>query len=149
MSKNIFISSNESISLSSSDFIFEDLAFESNNPNSSSLNKDVKPSPVNVTTTKEVSVDGQSQSVNIDHSSYYELEGTKYEIKSDSKGYLLLNRNNNSTSGLLRKTSNNSYIYTNKNKVSVGYFNSNGNLILETYDAKTDSMILEEYIISK
>ena len=60
----------------------QELEFE--NPNSSSLNKDVKPTPVNVTTTKEVTVDGETRSVNIDHSSYYELACTKYEIKSDS-----------------------------------------------------------------
>jgi hypothetical protein len=31
----------------------------------------------------------------------------------------------------------------------VGYFDKNGNLILETYDPKTDSMIREEFLISK
>lgn len=125
----------------------QELEFE--NPNSSSLNKDVKPTPVNVTTTNEVRVDGQTKSINIDHSSYYDLKGTKYEIKSDNNGYLLLNKKDNSSNGLLRKTSNNNYIFTSKNRVSIGYFNEKGNLILETYDPKTDRMILEEFVITK
>jgi len=50
---------------------------------------------------------------------------------------------------LLRKTSNDSYIVTNKNKVSVGHFDDKGNLMIETYDPKTDSMIKEEYKVNR
>jgi len=119
------------------------------NPNSPSINKDVKPSPVNVTTTKAISVDGKTKSISIDQSSYYELDGTKYKIKSDGKGYLMIDTKNNAAIGLLRKTSNDSYIITNKNKVSVGHFDDKGNLMIETYDPKTDSMIKEEYKVNR
>lgn len=125
----------------------QNIEFE--DPNSSSLNKTVKSTPVNVTTTSEIIVDGETQYRDVDHSAYYEFAGTKYEIKSDSKGYLLFDSNKKSSSGLLRKTSNNNYIYRSENKISVGYFDKNGNLILETYDPKTDSMIREEFLISK
>nr|MBP8066072.1 hypothetical protein [Flavobacterium sp.] len=50
---------------------------------------------------------------------------------------------------LLRKTSNDSYLYINKNKVSVGYFDKGGNLILETYDDKNDKMTLEKFELVK
>jgi glucan-binding YG repeat protein len=123
----------------------QEIEFE--NPNSSETNKDMKPTPVVVTTTNELIVDGKTKYIDVDHSSYYDLDGTKYEVKSDKKGYLLLNRNKKTASGVLRRTSNNNYIFRSKNKVSVGYFDENGNLVLETYDPKTDSMIKEKYII--
>lgn len=123
----------------------QDIKFE--NPNSPKTNKDMIPTPVKVTTTNEVIVDGETKYVDVDHSSYYNLDGTKYEIKSDNKGYVLLNREKKSANGVLRKTSNNNYVFRSKNKVSVGYFDANGNLVLETYDPKTDSMILEKYIV--
>lgn len=125
----------------------QEIKFE--NPNSTETNKDRKPSPVSVTTTNEVSVDGTSKYIDVDHSSYYTLGGRKFEVKSDNKGYILLNRNKKTASGILRKTSNNNYIFKSKNKVSVGYFDANGNLIIETYDPKTDSMIMEKYSIDK
>jgi hypothetical protein len=123
----------------------QEIEFE--NPNSSETNKDMKPTPVVVTTTNELIVDGKTKYIDVDHSSYYDLDGTKYEVKSDKKGYLLLNRNKKTASGVLRRTSNNNYIFRSKNKVSVGYFDEYGNLVLETYDPKTDSMIKEKYII--
>jgi hypothetical protein len=123
----------------------QEIKFE--NPNSSETNKDMKPTPVVVTTTNELTLDGETKYIDVDHSSYYDLDGTKYEVKSDKKGYLLLNRNKKTASGILRKTSNNNYIFRSKNKVSVGYFDKSGNLVLETYDPKTDSMIKEKYVI--
>jgi hypothetical protein len=50
---------------------------------------------------------------------------------------------------LLRKTSNNNYIYKSKNKISVGYFDKDGNLILETYDEKADKITLEKFDLVK
>lgn len=120
---------------------------EFENPNSPKTNKDMKPTPVNVTTTKQVIVDGQTKYIDVDHSAYYNLDGVKYEIKADKSGYLILNNDKKKASGVLRKTSNNSYIFRNKNKVSVGYFDQSGNLVLETYDPKTDSMIMEKYMV--
>lgn len=125
----------------------QEIEFE--DANSTKLNKDMKPTPVKVTTTNEVIVDGTTKFIDVDRSSYYELDGTKYEIKTDNNGYVLLNKNKKSASGILRKTSNNNYIFRSKNKVSVGYFDANGNLVLETYDPKTDKMIMEEYVITK
>jgi hypothetical protein len=117
------------------------------NAESTKTNKDMKPTEINVTTTKQIIVDGETKSFDVDHSSYYDLDGTKYEIKSDKKGYVLLNRDKKTANGVLRKTQNNSYIFRTKDKVSVGYFDTKGNLILETYDPKTDSMILEKFVI--
>lgn len=105
-------------------------------------------SPVNVTTTTQLSVDGEVKSVDVDRSAYYLLDGEKYQIQTDRQGYTL-NSVNNKNKGILRKTSNNNYVYISKNKVAVGYYDDNGNFILETYDSKTDSMKKEKFEIIK
>lgn len=112
------------------------------------INVDQVNSPVNVTTTTKLSVDGQVKSIDVDHSAYYLLNGEKYEIKSDKSGYTV-NSLASDTKGILRKTSNNNYIYVDNNKVSVGYYDDNGNFILETYDSKTDSIKIEKFEIIK
>ena len=55
----------------------------------------------------------------------------------------------NSNAALLRKTSTNSYIYRLKDKIAIGYFDTQGNLILETYDNKSDKVSIEKYTIVK
>jgi hypothetical protein len=101
-------------------------------------------SPVNVTTTTQLSVDGEIKSVDVDRSAYYVFNGEKYEFKSDKQGYTL-NSVSSKNRAILRKTSNNNYIYINKNKVAVGYYDSDGNFILETYDSTTESMKKEKF----
>ena len=49
----------------------------------------------------------------------------------------------------LRKTSNNNYIYRTDDKVSFGYFDEDGNLILETFDYKNDKITMEKYVVEK
>lgn len=125
----------------------QNIEFEDNGKNT--LNKDMKNTPVQVTSTTEVSVDGVTRSVDIDRSAYYNLDGTKYEVAIDKTGYNLKNTEGRNL-GILRKTSNDNYIYVeNNNKISVGYFDKDGNLILETYDAKNDVMIIDKYMVVK
>jgi hypothetical protein len=112
------------------------------------LNIPIKNSPVDVTTKTKVTVDGVTKSVEVNHSAYYSLGGEKYQIQSDKTGYSMTSPGNNTLS-LLRKTSNNNYIFKNKDNFSVGYFDADGNLILETYDEKTDSVIQEKYSVVK
>jgi hypothetical protein len=110
---------------------------------------DVKASPVNVkTTTTITNPDGSTRTVDIDRSSYYILNGKKYNVSLDSKGYRILSEDKKEEA-FLRKTSTNSFIYRNKNKIAIGYFDVEGNLILETYDPNTDSITYEKYDVSK
>jgi hypothetical protein len=108
----------------------------------------MKDSPVDVTTKTKVVVNGVTQSEAVNHSAYYNMNGNKYQISSDKTGYTMTSLNNKDLS-LLRKTSNNNYIFKNKDKFSVGYFDADGNLILETYDERTDSVVLEKYSVVK
>jgi hypothetical protein len=113
------------------------------------INMDMKDSPVMVkTTTTITNPDGSTRTVDIDRSSYYLLNGRKYNVSLDSKGYRILS-DDKKEEAFLRKTSTNSFIYRNKNKTAIGYFDTEGNLILETYDPKTDTVSYEKYNVSK
>jgi hypothetical protein len=112
------------------------------------LNKEIMQTPVEVTSTTKVSVDGVTRSIDVDRSAYYNLNDRKYEVAIDKAGYNL-NDTNGENLGILRKTSNNNYIYIEKKKVSFGYFDNEGNLILETYDTKNDVIIINKYLVVK
>jgi hypothetical protein len=112
------------------------------------LNKEMMQTPVEVTSTTKVSVDGVTRSIDVDRSAYYNLNDRKYEVAIDKAGYNL-NDTNGENLGILRKTSNNNYIYIEKKKVSFGYFDNEGNLILETYDTKNDVIIINKYLVVK
>lgn len=110
---------------------------------SNELNKDVKASPVQVTASTTITApDGSSRVVDVDRSAYYSMGATKYQVAVDNVGYTLLDEKQK-RSGVLRPLSNNSYIYRNGNQTSVGYFDNNGNLVLQTYDEKTDTIKTE------
>lgn len=111
-------------------------------------NTEIQPSPVNVTETTKVSIDGQERIVDVDHSAVYSSNGEKFQFAADKSGYTVTNYNNKGLS-LLRRTSNNNYIYKNNSKFSVGYFDTNGNLVLETYDEKTDTITTEIYNLQR
>ncbi|WP_146193460.1 hypothetical protein [Flavobacterium sediminis] len=104
--------------------------------------------PVNVATTTKVAVDGQTEYVDVDHSSYYMYNGEKYEIKNDEKGYIFY-RNGKETNSILRKASGGYYLYIYKNDVSIARFDKNGDLVIESYDKKKDTVTIEKYTVLK
>jgi hypothetical protein len=124
----------------------QNIELEKERPNT--LNIPMKDSPVTVTTsTKITNPDGTTRTVNIDRSGYYVSNEKKYKLNLDAQGYTI--SNDNSKPALLRFTSTNSYVYRSKNRTSVGYFDTNNDLILETYDDKSDKVTLEKFIIVK
>jgi hypothetical protein len=46
---------------------------------------------------------------------------------------------------ILRATSTNTYIYRSKDRTSVGYFDTNGDFVLESYDDQSDKVSIEKY----
>lgn len=110
------------------------------------LNTDIQPSPTQVTATTSVNVDGQERIVDVDHSAYYSYNGEKYQVLADKSGYTV---NSSNTISLMRRTANNTYIYKNKDNFSIGHFDANGNLVLETYDEKTDKVTVEVFNLQK
>lgn len=116
------------------------------NPNT--LNIEMKDSPVSVTSTTQITnPDGTTRTVDVDRSSYYTYNDRKYKLALDASGYTM--SNGNEKPALLRKTTTNSYIFRAKNKTAIGYFDTNGNLVLETYDDKSDKVSVETYKIMK
>lgn len=106
-------------------------------------------SPVQVTTSTAVNVDGVTKVVDVDHSAYYYTSnGKKYQLKPDANGYIMYMPEGR-YNALLRKTSNNNYFYVNKNKYSFGYFDADGNFILETYNSKSDRVNVEKFSLQK
>ena len=103
---------------------------------------------VDVTKKTQVAVDGVTQSIDVDRSAYYTLNGQKYQVAIDKGGYVMAFPDS-ADRAVLRRTSNNNYIFKNKDKLSVGYFDAEGNLVVETYDEKTDTVVLEKYIVVK
>jgi hypothetical protein len=115
---------------------------------SNSINIPTIDSPVLITTsTKVTNPDGSTRTVDIDRSAYYESNGNKYKLALDASGYLMTL--GNSKPALLRKTSTNSYIYRQKNKIAIGYFDTNNNLIIETYDEKLDKVGIERFVLAQ
>ena len=103
---------------------------------------------VDVTKTTKVQVDGQTKYIDVDRSAYYNADGKKFQIVQKGNGYTMLSPTN-TEAGILRKTSNNNYIYRTDDKISFGYFDEEGNLILETFDYKNDKITMEKYVVEK
>ncbi|HLA56241.1 MAG TPA: hypothetical protein VK623_09085 [Flavobacterium sp.] len=118
---------------------------ELQNAESKALNKDLAPSPVQVTSTTQITgPDGRTRTVDVDRSAYYSVGGAKYQVTVDNSGYTMMDPSGK-RAGLLRQMGNNNYIFRTKDKTSVGYFDANGNLVLQTYDDKTDKITTETY----
>lgn len=112
------------------------------------VNRDVKNTPVIVTESTEVSTISKPVVKDKDRSSFYLSNGQKFRVLAEPKGYSVVSENNKNYARI-RQTSNNTYIFTRKNKTSYGYFDADGNLILETYDPKKDMFITEKFDIIK
>lgn len=113
---------------------------EFHNAESSALNKDVKPSAVQVLSTTTVTApDGTTRTVDVDRSAYYSLGGQSMRFSMDNAGYTVTNPTGK-REALLRRTGTNSYIYRTKDQTSIGYFDTQGNFVLETYDDKADKI---------
>ena len=124
-------------------------AIDFENPDSNKLNKEQKNTPVEITaTTQIIDENGNVRSIDVDRSALYTFGGNTYELSLDNKGYNVIN-SSSKMPAMLRRTSDNNYIYYTKDRTSFGHFDSKGNMILETYDPKTDSVIYERYDLSK
>jgi hypothetical protein len=115
---------------------------------SNTINIPVVDSPITVTkTTKITNPDGTTRTVDVDRSAYYESNGRIYKLDLDASGYLI--SHGDMKPALLRKTSTNSYIFKSENKTAIGYFDTEGNLVVEVYNDKLDIVDIEKYYVIK
>lgn len=118
-------------------------------PKDATVNRDIKPSPTIVEQSTEIiNPDGSVRIVDVDRTNYYTLNGEKYKVELDAKGYQLVSENNKKI-GKIRKTTTNSFIFIGKNKTAIAYFDTRGNLVLESYNSTTDTVTYETYEIMK
>jgi len=110
---------------------------------SKKLNKDVMPTPTQVISTTTVSGTGVPTQV-VSSSSYYTMDNTRYQFVTDPAGYRI-STPDNTNYAVIRKAANNSYIYKTKDRTSIGYFDANGNFVVESYDEKTDGITIQTY----
>ena len=81
----------------------------------------------------------------------YSYDGNRFKFLSqkDENGYRLMTIKDNATNeqyAVIKPTSQNGYyIMSQDGKSSFGYFNADGNFVVERYDAKTDAIVSEVY----
>lgn len=108
------------------------------------LNKDIKETPVKVTETTTISGDGIATQ-ELGETIRYELKGKTYILIRDNSGFKVYSPENEEL-GVIRKTSKTTYLYQTKDhKVSLGYFDNNGNFIIESYNNDDDSVKTERF----
>ncbi len=108
----------------------------------------VTTTPVEVVETTSVAVDGDVKYVDIDRSAYYMNNGVKYELKRNAQGYTF-HGGKGLNNGLMRKTSDNHYIFVNKGATSIAHFDAEGNLVIDTYDRDSDTIVTTTYTSAK
>jgi hypothetical protein len=119
---------------------------ELENADSKALNKNLKDSPVELTSTTTVTnADGTTRTVEIDRSAIYKFNNLYYLLSLDPSGYVVTDADNVAI-GLLRATTTNSFIFRGKGSISIGYFDVDGNLVLETYDDESDKVIARTFV---
>ncbi|MAZ29412.1 MAG: hypothetical protein CL868_20355 [Cytophagaceae bacterium] len=81
----------------------------------------------------------------------YSNEGNSYALEEDAKGYNILSVNGEVKKPMakLRKLSSVGYIYTDNDGTSFAHFDKKGNLVVETYDNATDTVIVKNYTLNK
>lgn len=111
--------------------------------------RDVKNTPVQITKKVTLAKDGKIVETLSSLSSLYSLNNKQYEFTSDGNGYKVGTAENGNL-GILRKTPNNNWIYKTKDGgISFGFFDADGNLVLERYDENTDNVVVETFTFMK
>lgn len=115
---------------------------------SKKLNKDLAPTPVMVNSSTVISTDGTTVA-EINRSNFYTMNGNNYQLVTDNLGGYKIASPTDVNYGVLRKTSNNNYIFKSNDKISVAYFNQNGDLVVESYDDNSNGVTVETYSLQK
>lgn len=104
--------------------------------NSTKLNKDATYTNEKVSESTKIEGDGVP--------TYYSLNGERYIFITDKTGYKVAAPTDRNYA-VVRKTANGQYIYRTKDATSIGYFNDNGDFVVETYDDKTDGITVQTF----
>jgi hypothetical protein len=105
--------------------------------------------PVKVTKTIEISSDSDPFNGNTEKIVYYNYNDEKYSFTSDNDGFLMTLPENDSYGQARKSASNHFYLMTISGHQGVGYFDSNGNFVVEYYDKDNDMMVMQSYEMSE
>ena len=119
-------------------------AIEIKDGNSKKLNKESVESTPQVISSTTVERDN-GFNARVGQISNYQMGGKDYIFVSDKMGYRIATPDNKDYAKV-RRTSNGQYIYKTATATSIGYFNPEGNFVVETYDDKADGVTVETYI---
>lgn len=80
---------------------------------------------------------------------YYNLNGEPMTFNSTDSGFSIASSQNDSHGTARKSASSHLYLTNIQGHSGVGYFDNNGNLIVEYYDDKIDMMVTEIYKVTK
>jgi len=118
-------------------------AIEIKDADSKKLNKESTETVPQVVSTTSVERDN-GFNARIGQISNFQMGGKDYIFVSEKAGYRIATPDNKDYAKV-RRTSNGQYIYKTPTATSIGYFNPQGNFVVETYDDKTDGVMVETY----
>jgi len=118
-------------------------AIEIKDADSKNLNKELMESAPQVTSSTTVERDN-GFNARVGQISNFQMGGNDYIFVSEKTGYRIVTTDNKDYAKV-RRTSNGQYLYKTPTATSIGYFNNDGNFVVETYDDKTDGMMVETY----
>lgn len=109
---------------------------------------DIVESPVKVEKTIEIDNDGDNSYDSKVEVGFYEFEGKRYHFKKMNNGFLVSTENKqnpNDFGNIVRFNRENHYLFRNADTIGIGYFNPQGNFVIEYYDKKTGELVSQEF----
>lgn len=111
--------------------------------------KDIVESPVKVKKTIEIDDDKDNSYDSKVEVGFYEFEGKRYHFKKMNNGFLVSTENKqnpNDFGNIIRFNKENHYLFRNADTFGIGYFNPQGNFVIEYYDKKTGELVSQEFM---
>ncbi len=113
------------------------------------MDQDIVESPVKVKRTIEIDDDGDNSYDSKVEVGFYEFEGKRYHFKKMNNGFLVSSENKenpNDFGNIVRFNKENHYLFRNAETIGIGYFNTEGNFIIEYYDKKSGELVRQEFM---
>ncbi|HMC02022.1 MAG TPA: hypothetical protein VKN14_13375 [Flavobacteriaceae bacterium] len=114
------------------------------------VNQEIVETPTKVTKTIEVDSDNDVFYDTKTEVSYYTFNDQKYTFQKSSKGFNV-SLNDDIDGDLfghaIRASRNNNYLYKSDDYTGIGYFDDQGNFVVEYYDKDSNGLVKKEFIL--
>ena len=100
-----------------------------------------------VKVTKTVSIDSDNDPFydTTDTIVYYKKDDSRFSFKSSDNGFMMSDENDEMYGSAKRSSQSQYYILNFNNNSGLGYFNADGNFVVEYYNPKTNELIIEAF----